>query len=196
MLIFDVISRSVTYYVQRHPATLAEFRWRIDQKNSDKPTFEQAFERISPSLLQTMALSSPLLMVEGVDYSAMSQYEFPPGDAPTYLRDTYGISSGNDGGFNVRKILCGNLKFVDSKDVIGVQAADLIASGIRRCLRQNFSDNRRAATLLGGLMVQAVQNKPPLQLVSLSDSGALPQEAASLVRLMISAARPYLAPNF
>lgn len=32
-LMFDVVGRVIMYYVQRDPGTLAEFRWRIDQKN-------------------------------------------------------------------------------------------------------------------------------------------------------------------
>lgn len=32
-LMFDIVSRVINYYAQREPEALAEFRWRIDQKN-------------------------------------------------------------------------------------------------------------------------------------------------------------------
>lgn len=51
-LVYDVIARSINFYVQRRPVTLREFRWRVDQKNTIKPVFEQTFEKIAPPLLQ------------------------------------------------------------------------------------------------------------------------------------------------
>lgn len=42
-LIYEVLLGSITYFVQRNPKFLREIRWRIDQKNSDKPTFEKTF---------------------------------------------------------------------------------------------------------------------------------------------------------
>ncbi|MBI2779146.1 MAG: hypothetical protein HYX62_05090 [Gammaproteobacteria bacterium] len=52
-LMFDVVSRSITYFAQHSPSTLREFRWRVDQKNSARPTFEETFEKLSPALLQS-----------------------------------------------------------------------------------------------------------------------------------------------
>ena len=191
-LMYDLFSRATNYFAQRLPRTLAEFRWRVDQKNiAQKTEFEQAFERLCPSLLQTMSLSDPFARVIGFDYSAMKQYEYAPGQMPTYLRDTYGYAMG-DGAFNIGKIVRGNMEFVDSKDSVGVQAADLIASGVRRCLRQGFQDNERAASLLGSLMVQAVQNTPPLRLTCFDVNEKLPNDTSRLVREMIRNARPML----
>jgi len=36
-LMYDVVSRSITYFAQQSPSTLREFRWRVDQKNSTRP---------------------------------------------------------------------------------------------------------------------------------------------------------------
>lgn len=58
-LIDDVLRRAINYYAQRMPQTLRHFRWRIDQKNVEKPTFEQAFARIAPALLQTRSIRDP-----------------------------------------------------------------------------------------------------------------------------------------
>ena len=55
-LLHDVIDRSINYFVQRRPATLREFRWRIDQKNTTRTTYEDAFEKIAPALLQTRSI--------------------------------------------------------------------------------------------------------------------------------------------
>ena len=84
------------------------------------------------------------------------------------------------------------MEFVDSKDSVGVHAADLIASVVKRCLRQGFQDNERAASLLGSLMVQAVQNTPPLRLTCFDVNEKLPNDTSRLVREMIRNARPML----
>lgn len=189
-LMFDVVSRSITYFAQRYPATLREFRWQVDQKNSERPTFEEAFERLSPPLLQTRSFEQPLMMVHGFDYSHMTQYEFPNGKPPEYLKETYGIEAGS--GFNVQKLVRGNMQFVDSKKSEGVQAVDLIVSGIRRCLRHEFHDNELAAATLGKLMLQAVQNNPSINLVTFGMEAPLPKETARLVRLMTKNSRRML----
>ena len=181
-LMFDVVSRVIMYYAQHDPRTLAEFRWRIDQKNISRTDFEDAFEKISPPLLQTRSISDPLLMVNGFDYSSMTQYEFEEGKVPEYLEEVYGIEV--EAGLNIQKIIRGNIKFMDSQDSPGIQAVDLIVAGIRRCLRRQFSNNDEAASKLGKLMLQAKHNAPSLNLISLANDMPLEVEAARLVRMM------------
>ena len=181
-LMFDVVSRVITYYVQCDPGTLAEFSWRIDQKNISRTNFEDAFEKLTPPLLQTRSMSEPLLMVNGFDYSSLSQYEFENGKMPDYLKEVYGIEVG--AGINIQKLIRGNIKFVDSQDSPGIQAVDLVVSGIRRCLRRQFSDNDKAASTLGRLMLQAKHNAPPLNLISFANDRPVTIEVARLVRMM------------
>lgn len=182
-LMFDIVSRAINYYAQRQPEALAKFRWRIDQKNISRTDFEDAFEKLSPALLQTMSISEPLMMVKGFDYSRLSQYEFGDGKVPEYLNEVYGIEAKS--GINIQKIIRGDIKFLNSKDSKGIQAVDLIVSGIRRCLRRQFSDNEKAASKLGRLMLQEKNNAPPLSLISFADDQTLPFEVAKLVKIMM-----------
>lgn len=182
-LMFDIVSRVINFYAQRDPEALAEFRWRIDQKNISRTDFEDAFEKLSPVLLQTMSISNPLMRVKGFDYSSLSQYEFEDGMVPEYLNEVYGIEAKS--GLNIQKIIRGDIKFIDSKDSPSIQAVDLVVSGIRRCLRRQFSDNEKAASKLGKLMLQEKHNAPPLSLISFADDQLLPLEVARLVRIMI-----------
>lgn len=181
-LMFDVVSRVITYFAQHHPSTLREFRWRVDQKNSVRPDFEKAFERLSPLLLQSESIEKPMLMVCGFDYSHMTQYEFSNGKPPEYLKETYGIEV--ESAFNIQKIVRGNMAFMDSKDSTGIQAVDLIVSGIRRCLRGDFQNNQLAAARLGQLMLQAVGNRPSINLVAFGAEALLHSETAQLVNRM------------
>lgn len=190
-LMYDTLSRAINYYAQRNPTTLREFRWRIDQKNTVKTNFEDAFEKLAPAFLQTISISQPFPMVKGFDYSSMKQYMFAPGQGPTWLKDTYGIAIDTDG-FNLQKLIRGNIAFIDSKDSAGIQAVDLIVSGIRKCLRKQFRDNEMIASRIGALMVQAMDNAPPLRLTSFGMEATLDRDTARLVHLMRDNAKPML----
>ena len=170
-LISLIVSDGIPYFAQRFPKSLGKFRWRIDQKNSIKTEYERAFEMLTPALLQTISLGQPLLMLRGADYSAFQRFNYPEGETPTYLETVYGINIKHDApALNIGKLIRENLKFVDSKSYQGVQVADLLSAGIRRCLRMQFSDNLTAARLLGSLMVQREANEPPVWLLGFSEA--------------------------
>ena len=186
-LMFDVVSRSITYFAQHSPSTLREFRWRVDQKNSARPDFEEAFEKLSPALLQSRSIEEPLMMVRGFNYNFMAQYEYPDGKPPEYLKEDYGIEV--EDAFDIQKLIRGNMRFMDSKDSFGIQAVDLVVSGIRRCLRGEFSNNELAAVCLGKLMLQAAHNSPSFNLVAFGTEAPLPKETGRLVKLMSANSR-------
>ena len=186
-LMYDVVSRSINYFAQRDPSTLQQFRWRVDQKNSERPDFEEAFEKLSPALLQSRSIEEPFMMVRGFNYGFMKQYEFPDRRPPDYLREDYGIEV--EEAFDIQKMIRGNIKFMDSRESVGIQAVDLIASGIRRCLRREFSNNESAAILLGRSMLQAQHNAPPINLIAFGTEAPLPKETAQLVKLMVANSR-------
>lgn len=165
----EIISRSINYFVQRQPKTLREFRWRIDQKNSAKPTFEQTFIQIAPALLQTKSISEPMMFIRQFDYSDMKAYEFEDGEAPDYLQKDYGLPEMD--GFNVQKLLRGNVQFPDSKDSDGVQVADLVASSLRRLLRNNFDNAEAVAQALGCSMLENQRGKLPVLLTGFTGEG-------------------------
>ena len=190
-LLFDVVRRSLLYFVQSHPMSLSNFRWRVDQKNTTRIDFEDAFEKIVPVALQSKSLETPIIMMEGADYSYLAPYEYKEGEAPTYLKEEYGIEV--DSGINIGKLIRKDFKFADSKASKGVQVADLLASGVRRCFRNGFADNPEAARLLGQLMLQDQQGHYPLQLIGFRDSRLrLGSAAENAVNTMIRNCRPML----
>lgn len=193
-LMYYVVSQVVMYYAQCEPSSLSQFIWRVDQKALEKKTqYEEAFEELSPAFLQMMSLADPVVTVAEFDYSYLSPYEFPLGDAPTYLKDDYNIDTGSSGVLNIQKIVRGDIQFVDSQKSFGVQLADLLSAGLRRCLRSGFKDNPRAAAFLGRLMVQQRDNRYPLLLVSLGKEAVVDERTALLVDMMRRQQRPMLA---
>lgn len=169
-LLHDFIKRGVLYFVQRQPSTLGSFKWKIDQKNTIKTDFEDAFEKMAPPLLQSKSLNDPMIMLIGEDYSHFEKYNFVAGSEPTYLKDDYGIAIETANATNIGKLIRENLKFIDSKENIGIQIADLLASGIRRCLRKDFENNNLAAKLLGNLTVQNDRQSQSIHLVTLENN--------------------------
>lgn len=193
----DVIARAVTYYAQRQPATLGAMRWRLDRKDAVRQTkYEQTFRQVLPALLQTKSLIDPALMLtEGADYSHFRRFEYPESEVPTYLKDEYGIEVGASPA-NAGKIISDDFELVDSRNVCGVQVADLLASGLRRTLKGNFDDPERIAASLGALMVERGERKPPVRLLALGPAlggDEVSDHAATMLRLMARTCRPYLA---
>ena len=185
VLIDTVIRDGTLYYVQRFPEELGKFYWRIDQKHSTKTEYEGAFEMLTPPWLQTLSLGNPLIMLKGADYGAFNRFEYPEGKAPTYLKTVYGIDTGRVGGINIGQLMREDLKFVDSKEDHGIQVADLLAAGVRRCLRARFNNNQRAAQLLGRLLLQGGSNGPPIRLLGFSrQESVVARETARLIHIM------------
>ena len=194
ILVLDVLKYGVLYFVQRHPRSLGNFRWRIDQKNSTRTQYEQTFLTMTPAILQSMALSDPIPMLEGADYSALSRFDYPENETPDYLQRDYGFEVGREApGLNIGKIIREDIQFVDSQRNHGVQTADLLAAGVRRVLRQGFKDNDQAAALLGRLVPQREKNQAPVHLLSFaSKETLLHQDTNRILRLMERFGRPML----
>lgn len=190
-LLHSIIDRAINYFAQRVPATLTEFRWRIDQKNTTKTIYEAAFEKIAPALLQTRSFREPSARVEGFNYRHFKQYEFPEGQEPDYLEAEYGVKVKY--AFDIGKLIRGDLMFEDSKASVGIQVADLLASGIRRALRGGFKDNEAIARALGRLTLQNERGKYPIHLISFADSeNEVDSIASRTVKAMVTTSRNML----
>ncbi|MDO9400890.1 MAG: DUF3800 domain-containing protein [Polaromonas sp.] len=190
-LFHEVLNRGTLYYAQRWPQVLREFRWRIDQKNATPQAYERTFSALLPVLLQTMSIREPMPRLVTANYSHMSQYEYAEGEAPDYLSKEYGLPEMES--VNLGKLVRGNFKFVDSKISDGVQAVDLVASGLRRVLKGEFVDNDTAARLLGRLLIQAGKEKPPIKLVAFGASTIVSAEHRRTLDALTRNARAMIA---
>lgn len=190
-LFHKVICRSSLYYAQHEPTTLEFFRWRLDQKDIKKSEYERAFELVLAPALQTKSIKEPMATLEGADYSYFKRFDFPPNEIPTYLTTEYGIPQKD--GFNVRKILMEDFAFVDSDVSSGVQAVDLLASGVRRLLRGQFTRAHEVALLIGANLVESPKGENPISLLSLGTSGDVDHETAKIIRTIARNRKPMVA---
>jgi len=118
----------------------------------------------------------------------MSEFIYKEGELPEYLIES--VPELQDAtGFNIQKIIRDDIKFLDSKSLDGIQVADLIASGIRRCLRKGFDDNDSAAKLIGRLLVQTENNKSPIELLTFGNEVTLNDETSKTIKSMINSCR-------
>lgn len=178
-LLSDIFHRAILYYAQRDPITLRKYKWRIDQKNTKKTVYEKAFEEVVCPILQTISFLEPMIFLEEADYSHMGQFLYSEGEAPKYVEEVFGKKL--DGGVNIGKIVRDDMSFPNSKVDLSVQIADLLASGIRRCLRSEFANNHVASKLLGSLMLDNLKGKPPIQFVGLQEHEEV--TAASIAKI-------------
>lgn len=190
-LLDDVMRRAINFWVQRHPATLREFRWRVDQKNTTKTTFESAFEKLAPALLQTRSIKTPTFFVNEFDYRHFSAYRFAEGEFPSYLQTDYDLPPME--GFNLQKLFRGNLTFADSKQLDGLQITDILASGLRRVLKQAFDDPQRIAEKLGRLTIQNTNGLQSINLISLGSEETLRAPQANVVKALTQNCQPFMA---
>ena len=194
-MIYSVLNRGLVYFVQRTPQRLDRLRWRVDQKDAVQNVFEESYLMLALPVLQSMSLSMPMIRLHGADYSAFQRFEYAPGEAPTYLQDDYGIETTPDMGVNLGMMIREDFRFQDSLQSAGVQVADLLNSGLRRCLRGGFEDNTAAASLLGALLVQDRAPRYPIDLVGFGEAeGAYGDETAGrAVALMTRHCRPMIS---
>jgi len=194
-LIRDILNRAILFFVQRDPKTLRRFVWNIDQKNTNKNRYEEAFETVTPALLQSSSFREPMIHLQGADYSYFEPFKFSKEQYPKYLEEEYEQEPKST--VNVGKIIRDNMSFPNSKFDKTVQIADLLASGIRRCLRGGFIDNKKASILLGKLMVQPLLAKQyAIKLVSISDVEALADnDAGRALILMTQASQRMIVDN-
>jgi len=189
-LLDQVFRMTTLYYAQRIPATLSSFKWRMDEKNSARPLFEQTLTHMAPGLIQAKSLRDPGIFVEGFDYSHFEKhFRSAPEDIPAYLQEAAGhaINSAVNLGAVMR-----DSKFVRSHDVPGVQVADLLASAWRRVLRGEFEDNDGIARLLGRLTVQRQSPNPSIHLMSLGEERLAEGPVYRATLIAKNSARPML----
>jgi hypothetical protein len=189
LLMHSFVDRGIKYFVQREPESLKCFSWKIDKKELHKKIdFEDAFEKFSPALLQTFSLLEPGAKLDWCDYSSMSEYIYKKGEIPEYLIEKFPHLK-NYEAFDIQKIVRQDITFIDSRSYPGIQVVDLLASGLRRLLKQEFKDNKIVAKLLGGLMIQESYNSPPIQLVTFGKEKKIDKGLADIVKIMIKSCR-------
>jgi hypothetical protein len=151
-----VIKLGTMYFVRTRRASLGAFRWRMDRKDIAPVLVEKAYRPLWAGIATTISRRDPLNMWDDADYSYMEKFRKERPLAP--------MDPASGRWYDASSLCLDDLDFVDSMD-LGVQIADLIASGIGACLRNRLRDNERGAQLLGRLMRREHQNDEAVQVI-------------------------------
>jgi hypothetical protein len=158
-----VIRLGTLYYVQRIPKTLGAFRWRLDAKNRLPTEYEKLWNEIVYPHLQTIFLDDPFGQMKGADYSAFARFERTEEAPPDYLRRHRSDLPSPFYYIDMNGLL-GDLKFVDSKRLTGLQIADVVASVVRRACNGNLQ--RAGWQGVGKLMPRGETGKHSIRFAS------------------------------
>jgi hypothetical protein len=188
-LFHKVLAQAPLYYSQHKPETLSRLSWRIDRKDTIPTAYETAFRTILPMALQSKSMREPMIALREGNYEFFKRFEFPAGQYPAYLEEQYGIKSSGVG-MNLGKMVGEDFDLVDSNAVLGVQVADLIASGLRRLFRGKFERAHEIALGLSANMVSELRGGPQVRLVSLSQSAPVSDRSAALLELLARRPKP------
>jgi hypothetical protein len=199
-LIIRTVREATLYYVQRQPMELGDISWVIDRKNRTITEMEETWSTLILPLSETAFVKKPLLYIDGEDYSHFES-RYGPTDSmadPEMLRHSQWVSSvygkrpNNDAciGIDANRILTEQLTFQDSRDSLGLQLTDMLATILRRALndRLQFPGWKD----FGGLLVRRQQ--PGVGFIQLGAAGDLrmPGHAEKVCKVLDARAKSML----
>lgn len=139
-LIRDLIQTTTLYYSQRLPSELAQFGWVIDAKDKAITEMERIWTTVVLPILETHALSEPLLFLKEADYSHFQRFLIDEATTDPDTRrhaDWLKQHTGQDrtfSGIDARLLMEEHRRFANSRDELGLQLADVIANAFYRTL--------------------------------------------------------------
>lgn len=157
---FELVSRlfetATMYYSQRAPHELGQFRWRIDAKGDRVTTVEQLWTLLVLPIIYTKTLKIPMGMIPGGDYSFYERFDAPPDPDEPPKPGHYRT--------DLKRVFRDDLRFLDSRDDLGLQIVDIVAAILTRALNGTLKEPGWRG--LGELLVRRAEQT--VRLVALS----------------------------
>lgn len=167
----EVIRKTTLYYSQFLPSELGSFSWVLDSKGS---TFEELWKTTVLPALQSIFLREPMIACTDYDYSYYDQsFKYHKDEIPDHLAP-YLKEGVSEIPTDIKKLMTDNLKFLDSKNELGLQLVDLVASIITRSCNETLQAH--GWNNIGKLFLQAQNGSHPLGFVMLNAHHLDPQK--------------------
>src|SRR5260370_21696059 len=172
-LIIRTIREGTLYFVQRQPQELGDIGWVIDRKDRTITQMEETWSTLILPLSESAFAREPLACILEEDYSYFeARYGFTEATAdPEMLRHIRWLSSvhgkatraKDSVGINAKLLLTEQRTFEYSRDSLGLQLCDMLASFLPRALtgRLGFPGCKD----FGGLLVR--QSPPGTRFIQL-----------------------------
>jgi len=143
-LMLSAVQIATLYFVQRKPEELGEVAWIVDRKGHALTEMEETWSTLILPMSENYFMKKPLISLKGADYSHFARYETDPTLDATMARHiewldaTYGKRERRGTVINAKRLLTEQVQFVDSKDSLGIQLADMLATLLRRALNNHL----------------------------------------------------------
>jgi hypothetical protein len=144
-LVLEVIQEATLYYSQRLPEELEEFAWIIDPKDRAITQMEEMWTTYILPMGESHFARKPMFVLKDADYSHFdARYTIAADDEETklhleWMEQIYGPKlAGRRSVTNAKLLLSGNRTFPDSRDSLGIQLADMLATILRRALNNRL----------------------------------------------------------
>jgi hypothetical protein len=155
-LIFEVMRVGALYYVQRYPEELGDISWTIDRKDRAMTQMEETWSTLVLPMSEKALAADRAKGIAGEDYSHYERrYGVDLEDPVTakhlqWLQSAYGLEQIKGRVIDVKRLLTEQRKFEDSRNCLGLQLADMLASTLRRAFndRLRFSGWKEFGQLL------------------------------------------------
>ncbi|MEZ9558385.1 DUF3800 domain-containing protein [Vibrio splendidus] len=195
-LISELIEKVIPYYAKLSPESLEKFIWEFDRKDFVETTFERVFKYLYIGRVQATSSINPLPLIQSPDrnygYFFRSFAANHGSNEKAKLQNIATLCGGDLshigdalGTFEVSSLLANSFSLVDSRDSLGVQIADLLVSSVNRCIKGNYTDNEKMASLLGKLMINSPKrNVRAVSLMGFSETRPLGGLAGKVINIM------------
>jgi hypothetical protein len=147
-LIIRTIREGTLYFVQRQPQELGDVGWVIDRKDRTITQMEDTWSTLILPLSENAFAREPLICIVGEDYSHFdARYGFTEATADLemlrhsqWLSSVYGKppKAKDSVGIDATRLLTEQLTFQDSRDSLGLQLSDMLATILRRALNDRL----------------------------------------------------------
>jgi hypothetical protein len=149
-----LLDRAINEYALEYPDCLSEFEWIFDTKNN--LPYERSYILCAMNTIQYEGWHKPFVRIPGGDYRALDR-SFKMEDSLIFHERGQDLPlPPTCDAWNLERMLGDKFSFVDSRSSSGVQAADLVASGVACCLKANFKFNNICAGALGRLTLREI----------------------------------------
>jgi hypothetical protein len=194
-LVMTTAAHDAMYFSQRRPDELARFDWIIDAKDPKRITTQEAWWRDTLGPLgESKSRVHPFLRVDDAnfDYSIF--------DASFGMTKDLFHPSGVEedvGGVNISKLITKSVRFRDSRSDILLQAADILASFMRRVLNSEIRDPDVIRQLGRLQILQTTEGiMQPFDFVRFSPALIARKGLGKVARVMNGAARTMILKGF
>jgi len=147
-LILEAIQEVTLYYAQRLPEELGDIAWYVDRKDRTITQMEEMWTTFILPMGEGHFAKHPLKALIGADYShfdarygiADKPYDPKIARHMDWVQQVHGTRFSEHGRnvLNANLLLSDQLEFVDSRDSLGVQFADMLATILRRALNDRL----------------------------------------------------------